>query len=865
MQTCIVFLSALCLASAFAFAAPQIDFLPGSSAESQYLMDNNSYLVQNKETARVADKEMHWTYRLPLLQGHAEYAKIQIANQYLISISTDNRTWKTIFDCQQLGQAPGALSIDLTDAASSSNTVYLRFQDRYPENGWGPYLTHFWLYDLGKAAKASPLSMDISNGWKINGKLIDAGSIITDRYSKDKTILISRNVLLPSDWNDAVALYFPGAEATSKIYWNSKLIGIAPAGQEDVLPIPVTKIQRKGTLLIKLTRNPGARIGLMWPIRLGLLDIVSNPQPIRRFDNAILPLERRYAPYDLTKLNWLSGNYLQSILDRRNNLLPFTTDNNGHPSSFHYVHDNARVLAALADEERYTPVVRLQLAERLFRGVTAARLPGSEPNYSMKLDPQPLDIHPETDGKYQVLYHQDVAEPVCLLSTSIFQNGKQLPLVMQKMIPHAADKPAIFKEVYPSLPNSFTDFSYGYGSPLTAPYTDIHLSPGLSAQIQVDGLAQKGQWFIPYTWGPDSLTLPNGVSSGALLWKNPSFSWLIIRGDNTGDYTFSRALTVGWTGSPSEVQCVKEGKHIARVVITYKNAGTRSARVWVMPFDAVPPSLEYPRTMANLLKQNNGMVDTHGFDPVRTLYRDYTICAGFASAAYLFHKYHLPEYPMALKLAKESVDHYMTLQNAGVQSNELYFPIAACQYLVLAGQPQYQTALRFWADRVVDMQSEDGSWSWLNFQLRCMIALLRAYDTTGDKRYLSSFQRAERTVQVRGKSLFWKGAPTSIEETFAGALLLANLGHQGDMKDIPAIISIADEGSLGDYGSCRCSDLNEYALGFSAKGLHLPLKPKYILSLKDFVIYNSKKVKILHHPTAAVKNLEYPVPGVVVP
>ena len=866
-----LFLCVFELSVTFSRAETQIQFLPGGRKEALYLLDNHSYLVNNKERARVADGVMHWIYRLPLHRGDAEYLKLQIANQYLVSISTDNRTWKTAFDCSLLGQTPGELSLDITQEAALSSVVYLRFQDRYPSNGWGPYLTHLWLYDLGPAERFGPLMLDISQGWKSKNTDVNACAKTSVRFRNQVSALFSRRVVIPSGWAGMlIGIYFPGATAYAKIYWNDHLLGKVQSGEESTLPLTVARRISHGILSVSLTRLRG-RFPVIWrPVRIGLIDMVSTPVPFRQFGRVEFPHERRFAPYNLAKLNWLSGNYLQSILDDRNDLLPFTTHENGRPSVFHYVEDTARVLVALADEERYTPVVRLQLAERLFHGLEAARLPGPDPVYSMKLDPQPLDIRPKKDDLFQVIYHQDLAEPVCLLSARFYSSERRIPLELIHSKGISTASPAVYLERCPSLPGTEAEFSYGSGRLLAAPYALVHFPVGAAARILVSGLTQSGQWFTPYTWGADTVKLPDSPAFGKgntapLSWKMPSFHWLLIRGDNTGDYTFSRALEVGWTGNPDRVSCIKEGVHIASVEVSYGASRARSARVWVIPFDDVSPSMHYPQTMALLLQKNNGYMNVKCFDPVRNLNRDYTICAGFAAAAYLFHKYRIPEYPHALRLAERTTDYYMALQTKGTQSNELYFPIAACQYLMLSGQPRYEAFLKIWGDRIVRMQAPDGAWPWFNFQLRNMIALLRAYDATHDKRYLASCQRALETIRIGRNKLYWRGKPASIEDAFDGALLLAVLGHQNELAQIPDIIHLADKGFLGDYGFCRCSDLDEYALGFSAKGLHLQREPKHILSLNQFAEYGARGVIIVNHPTAFVRNRRYPVTNAVFP
>ncbi len=861
----------LFLISPFVSHATVIDFTPGSSLEASYLMASDSYLKSDNgsspSVARVADGREMWEYRLPLRRGDAEYLKLDLSNQYLVSISTNDRTWHPIFDCSKLGQTPGSLSYDLTSIARYYDAVTLRFQDRYPENGWGPYLTHLWLVDIGSAHECPKLTMNINSEWNLSGRSYSAGKTILMNNPARKSVSFTRTVLIPKGWTGkAVSIYFAGGTARSEVIWNGKLLGTDPDREENVYALPSVRAGERARLTIRLDAGDSREIGLWAPMEIGLTDLAATPHAVRTLNQHALPLERRYAPYTLTKLNWLSGNYLQSILDKRYDLLPFTTDAQGAPTNYHFVHDSARVLLALADEERYTPVVRLQFARLLFKGIAFARLPGPNPNYSMKLDSHPLTVAPIKTGGFRVSYHQDNTEPVCTLDAKI---GKMAPSTSEWSPESSLSAPILFHRggeigytaTYSDIPVGALRFGYGVAQPLIAPYVRFHAPAGTEARVRISGIAAQGDWFIPYSWGPDSMVLSNGSSfdmshPAPVSWSHPGFHWMILHGVNSGEYTFGRALVIGWTGNPDQIICSKEGNHIRDIVIAYRAGKGLFGRVWVMPIDGISPAMDYPITMARLLRKGDGRVSTHGFDPVRTLNRDNTVLAGFAAAAYLFRKYHCAEYPAALRLAEQTTDYYMKLQKAGVQSNELYHPIAACEYLILAGQPRYEEDLKVWANRVVRMQKPDGSWEWLNWQLRCMIALLRAYDATGDAHYLQSYQKGLGTLSIREDGVYWRNKPAPFEETFAGALLCAVLGHQGDLKPIPAVIHLSDEGFLGDFGYCRCSDLDEYALGFSAKGLHLPTEPKRILGMDQFAIYGRSGVKIASQSTVAVRNRE---------
>jgi hypothetical protein len=73
---------------------------------------------------------------------------LDIGNQFLVRVSTDNQTWRTVLeetrpirDLSNRAQHP----LDLNELRGDSRTLYVRIEDSQKDDGWGGWLARLRL------------------------------------------------------------------------------------------------------------------------------------------------------------------------------------------------------------------------------------------------------------------------------------------------------------------------------------------------------------------------------------------------------------------------------------------------------------------------------------------------------------------------------------------------------------------------------------------------------------------------------------------------------------------------------------------------------------------------------------------------
>jgi len=124
-----------------------VEFTPGTEAEAPWLFDDAGSQLDGSVfdgRARFCDGNSSATYRFPLPSGATGGTlALDLGNQYLVEVSTDNATWRTILveqnNIRDLSNRT-VHTFDLNELRGTSRVLYLRIADSQPQDGWGAWL-----------------------------------------------------------------------------------------------------------------------------------------------------------------------------------------------------------------------------------------------------------------------------------------------------------------------------------------------------------------------------------------------------------------------------------------------------------------------------------------------------------------------------------------------------------------------------------------------------------------------------------------------------------------------------------------------------------------------------------------------------
>ncbi len=128
------------------------------AADAAFIDKNTS---SAKPKFRFCDHAAYIIYRFEVAGMKSCQLTMDVAQNYLIEVSTDGQSWTTAFDYSEGGTVPwlqGAnnrtqLSLDLlADGRSASDTVYVKLSNCYPDKGHGGSIYSF-VMDYTRAAK----------------------------------------------------------------------------------------------------------------------------------------------------------------------------------------------------------------------------------------------------------------------------------------------------------------------------------------------------------------------------------------------------------------------------------------------------------------------------------------------------------------------------------------------------------------------------------------------------------------------------------------------------------------------------------------------------------------------------------------
>lgn len=844
---------------------------PNQPIEKSYLVENRSACIETgvdprTPFIRVGDgEEMYYVYKFSPGKGNMAFLLLNVSSQFLISASNDNgKTYQVISSMKECEQVGTRVFIDLTPLAKKTGEVLLKFEDKHKEDGWGALTSEIRYYNAGKGSD----TRIILDRWKVNGSPYQTGKSI---LSSKKTVFTTEFKAPEGWWNQDLAVYFSdflGNDISAKL--NGKKINIGRTWDSGYWADISKTIKSGSSNVLEVAVNPSnGKAGLWTPVRVGLRYPACAVPLAKNIDDSNWMPNRNFEPYKIDEMNFLSGNFMQTLYDDRYNLLAFAP---AERMTVHYLHDTFRSLVALAEEERHTPAARVELVRKLYAGCKDGLLPGGEYLYSFKHDQRPIDIRPYPDSTDLIMVQKmDNWTYLCPIGVALgTSKTSDKPTVKDTKLNQKKDAFS-FKRQWKFDDRIITgSASYHLGDSGIPPSIEFQLDGKGAVKIDFKELSEQGKWFVPGSWGAEAVMLPDGETFWAykqnIEFKNPAFDYFMIRGGNGSvpiqpcENTYAKALMIMWSVKPDSITTSTKdgsrfGKQINNITLEYKNESPAKVKITLMPFQSYPESLITPRTIAeNILK--TGKTGTGIYDCVTTANGSGIGPDGLAAAAYIFKKYNCPEAKEAETLAVDSMRAFINLDKAGAQTNELYYLISGCMYLHLLGYTEFDEWARIWADRMLASQNPDGSWRWLNFQLRCMEGLMRAYELLGDQKYLDAVNLGLKTLEYKDNNLYWKGNVS--RDDFCGATTYALFGNLG-IKDLAQKALDARKHYIDDRGFFACSDLNPYMLGFAAAGLDMPKEPKQIVGLTESIIYNYDGVKVQNMPTCYVVNQHHPL------
>ncbi len=855
----------ICLMCVRLLALDVKEVVVNTPEEAKYLFEHNcacNEIGSNPFTpfTRIADRNMFYTYRFRVRKGCCAFLLLNIGTQFFIEASADNESWQKVCDYEDCETLAGRTLVDLTPFTGESGTVYVRFTDKYKEDGWGALLSSFRLYTSGAAAPVSRIEI---GQWECGGRTLPAGV----SAETGANAVFTARAELPKGWKgEEIALYIPdtlGTPVSAEINGRPAKIGTTWDRGKYITGGFVCG----GENLIALTLAPEkGRAGIAAPARIGLRYTACAAPSAKLLDGVASDPLRTQAPYTYDKMNYIAGNYTNYLYDERYDLLAFNDR-----AEIHYLHDTARNICALAEEERFTPVVRLELIKRLYRGLKGGLIPTGTDDVllSFKHDRRPVDIRPLEDTPFLTMVQKmDLMRKICAIGVTC---GSSLESFSDTPLKYKNGKWHFSRAWKGAGRRAQASCDYYLGDSDLPPCITFSFDGQGTSSVDLTRLSDNDFWFRPGSWGPEQWTFPNGLQRAAdrgLDIARPDFDYIILSGGNGLDQTdvpdqgAGLSLLIMWDKTPERIRSEQEpggrwGSTVGGFHLVF-GAECRKVNIRILPFMDYPNDQKAVIALAENLKKT-GKFGMGFYNPYASTFGSGIGADGFAAAAYIFDKYGLPDEAEEAKgLAEGALATAVKYDQMESGSNHLYHLIKACLYLHLMGDTRFDAWGEKWADRIVKAQKEDGSWTWLNWQVRNMSGLISAWELTGNEKYLDSLRKGMDTLTYDADGgLLWNGTPSG--DDFHGAGSFNVFGWAGDTEKAQKAVESGKKG-IDDGAFFHCSDLNPYMLGLSAKGLGLAsTDKKLILGLEDSAVYDRDRAFVTRKPTCNTYNRYHPL------
>lgn len=604
-------------------------------------------------------------------------------------------------------------------------------------------------------------------------------------------------------------------------------------------------------------------------------------------------LRRKLLPYDLIKLNYLGMNYCENLLDMRLNITSYThldSERNCVDAwNLQFPDDASRILETLVWEDQFSPVVRLELARRMVKGLIAAHIPGTKAYHFFRHRSGGKAFvisDDETDrkqGRLLLMTLNDEVEHGLRVGFRTLKDGgwsgvEQFSRTDSPKSPGSMgtirsprywnESPFVIKRTYEG-DHGVVNFAGRYWlSDEDMPFEFAFESSDAERLQIVIGEPGKPMPLLRDANTPGIIHLPDRVTTftsadADRVFDRPDFNYFILRKPTAwASPGYSTALLVMWEGRPEKIEALAE-KGFGEIRITCANDSGRAAgKVWLLPFQWVNhKDMTYIyRNAESFLKQ--GKLMHNGF-PATQLVN--AIPTGLAAGAYLLAKYGDPMAATARTHAVNAVDQIFDAEQEGMWFVRVFLPVKAATWMVKLGNEikdramvdKYTDVLRRYMRKMLSAElGYDGkAWpsGWDHFN--CAKAAWLAYDATGDKDYLAIYDRAMDVYTIDSKGIYRYGKPMEAPggfETYSGALPMSVWGHTGKMERVDTLINldvpngwhypeipVRDTWHDGGAGPWAQDDSQPDFVGFCLKGANIPRDNKHVLPVGAFPIYDA--------------------------
>ena len=834
------------------------DYMPNTPAENELIYGNAGIIgIYGTDYYRFSDGYNFFVYRLTGEVGQMAYVVLDISMEYLVEVSTDNKNWTEVLNCSRDGIFREMRGIDLTSFFEFSSNVYLKISDATPQNGWGGQLRSLRYVTITGPNGELPAYRDISDNWTAStGDTLNAGEAV--RATAGSEVTFEKTVFVPENWiGGELGLSFSWVESgqTPVVRIDGTQVdSVSYYGNNLTIPLPDGSNGKSVRVEVVTTATEDGRCGLWDSVRMGYIDMITMPESAWSFDGETRKIHENYFTdeTDLVLLNALAGNYASTLYDGRFGLVSF----NGmmRSSQLFYAHDTSRNLAALAMEEMYSPVVRLETIEELYKGVKAAMVPGSSYEMFLKVDARPKNVRTSSVNAklLQMVTNQDVAEPFVDVYLRMTKGGEEYSLSALQVEDEAKEE-GLIRTYTAGDVSALVDINWP--SCMTDKPTTMTFSSGDADEYSIvftnfQKLGREAANFSVISTENNILA----VSSDGVTEIVPPDDGYITLSKNEGWYAHPVIIT--WDVKPQKILLTTNMDNTAYTDIEFVYSGSDKPTISSVPFEGIDVNLNWAYRVAKHIVEE-GTYGANGYDPTYVCGGEGLGPGALAAAAYIFKKYDSPLAQEAEALAlKANRDAYQASLERNHTPSYYLDRIQGCMFLNMMGYNEFVEVAGYYGQYVLSSQNSDGTFLW--FDPRNVLTLQLVYEIIDLTSYEEAIRRYRNALTYTDEYIVYKGETLRAHLDFYGAGDLGYLGHMGDKEAVAHVMRISAD-TFDDSGVFDCSDINPYFLGWSLKGMmniqYDQDDMKTIVKKGQSALYDADgNVEILDYPTAYMNN-----------